>query len=254
MRQHRGTAQVRFLPTRSRRPARHRDRPRRGVSRLVRPGFRWCRRLPGAVGVLLRRSSAAHRADAGRVAVAGSRGDPAGSPAAARARRRARRFGGADNPDPAGNALGDVCRPEPGQPRLLPELGAGEHRVGLSSRRRGGQSAAAHLVDVGAGPVLHRVPGADLLVRLPVPPCVRQAHAGRVRRAAERADHRVVRLRDLRPQRRSGDRVLQQLRPRMGAAAGRAGRRAGALRPLADVAAHDGRGGRRWPRSCPAAR
>ena len=78
----------------------------------------------------------------------------------------------------------------------------------------------------------------------PVPPAARQAHADRVRGAAERADHRVVRLRDLRPQRRPGDRVLQQLRPGVGAAAGRAARRAGALRALADVAAHDGRGGR----------
>ena len=37
------------------------------------------------------------------------------------------------------------------------------------------------------------------------------------------ADHRVVRLRDLCSQRRPGDRLLQQLRPGVGAAAGRAG-------------------------------
>ena len=98
-----------------------------------------------------------------------ARGHPAGPPAAARAGRRARRLGGADDPDPAGDPLGDVRRPEPGEPGLLPELGAGQHRVGLPARRRGGQSAAAHLVDVGAGPVLHRVPGADLRVRLRVP-------------------------------------------------------------------------------------
>ena len=54
-----------------------------------------------------------------------------------------------------------------------------EHRVGLSARRRGGQSAAAHLVDVGAGPVLHRVPRADLrLFAVAVPPAARQATCG----------------------------------------------------------------------------
>ena len=137
----------------------------------------WFGRVSGGVdvflalsGILLRRTPAAHRADAGRVAVAGSRGHPAGPPAAARPGRGARRLGGADNPDPAGNTLGDIRRPEPGQPRLLPELGTGQHRFGLSARRRGGQSAAAHLVDVGAGPVLHRVSRADLRVRAAVPP------------------------------------------------------------------------------------
>ena len=88
-----------------------------------------------------------------------------GSAAAARTGDRARRRGGADDPHPARNPLGDIRRPESGKPGLLPELGVGEHRVGLSARRRGRQSAAAHLVDVGAGPVLHRIPGADLRVR-----------------------------------------------------------------------------------------
>ena len=74
-----------------------------------------------------------------------------------------------------------------------------------------------------------------------VPPGLRPPHADRVHRAAQRADHRVVRLRDLRPQRRPGHRVLQQLRAGLGAAARRAGRRAGASSALADVAAHDGR-------------
>ena len=59
----------------------------------------------------------------GRVAVAGSRGDPAGPPAAARARRGARRVGRADNSGAAGNALGNICRPEPGEPRLLTRTG-----------------------------------------------------------------------------------------------------------------------------------
>ena len=172
-----GHPRVGFLPTRSRRPARCRDRARRGVPHLVRPGFRRCRRVPGAVRVLLRRPAAAHRADPGASLCADARGDPAGPAAAARAGGGARRVGGADDPDAAGDPLGDVCRPEPGQPRLLPELGVGQHRVGLPSRRRGGQSAAAHLVDVGAGPVLHRVPGAGLRVRLAVAPAARQAHA-----------------------------------------------------------------------------
>ncbi len=37
----------------------------------------------------------------------------------------------ADHPGATGDPLGDVRRPEPGQPRLLPELGAGQHRGGL---------------------------------------------------------------------------------------------------------------------------
>ena len=51
-----GDPEIRLLPPRSRRPSRRRDRARRRLPRLVRPGFRWCRRLPGAVGLLLRRS------------------------------------------------------------------------------------------------------------------------------------------------------------------------------------------------------
>ena len=45
----------------------------------------------------------------GSVAVAGPRSDPTRSPAAARARRRAGRLSDAHHPDPAGDALGDVC-------------------------------------------------------------------------------------------------------------------------------------------------
>ncbi len=160
-----GRPQVRLLPPRSRRPSRNRDRPRGGLPRLVRAGFRWRRRLPRPFRVLLRWTPAARRTDTGRVAVPGSRGHPIGSPAVARARRGAGRSGGADNPDSAGNALGDVRRPEPGKPRVLPELGTGQHRSGLSARRRSGEPAAAHLVDVGPRSVLHRVSRADLPVR-----------------------------------------------------------------------------------------
>ena len=136
----------------------------------------WFGRVSGGVDVFLALSGfffggrlLRTRADAGRVAVAGTGDHPAGPPAAARAGRGAGRLRRADDPDPAGDALGDVRRPEPGEPRLLPELGTGEHRVGLPARRRGGQPAAAHLVDVGAGPVLHRVPGADLRCSPSVP-------------------------------------------------------------------------------------
>ena len=86
---------------------------------------------------------------------------------AACAGRGPRRLCRPHDPDPARDALGNLCRSEPRQPRLLPELGVGEHGVELPSRRRGRQSAATHLVDVGAGAVLHRVPRADLRVRLP---------------------------------------------------------------------------------------
>ena len=54
-------------------------------------------------------------------------------------------------------------------------------------------------------------------------------------------DRGVVRLRDRRPSGRPVDRVLRQLRPGVGVAAGRARRCPGPLRALADVAAHRGR-------------
>ena len=120
-----GTRTSGLLPARPRRPARRRDRAGRGVPHLVRQGLRRRRRVPRAVRVLLRRPAAAHRADPRFVAVTGARGQAAGPAAAARAGRGARRVGGADDPDPARDALGDLRRPEPGQPRLLPELGAG---------------------------------------------------------------------------------------------------------------------------------
>ena len=126
----------------------------------------------------------------------GARAHAVGPAPAPRARRRARRVGGAHHPGSARNPLGDVRRSEPGEPRVLPELGVGQHRVELSAGRRGGQPAAAHLVDVGAGPVLHRVPGADLRMGLPVPRAAGQPHAHVAHRAAERAHRRVVRLRD----------------------------------------------------------
>ena len=60
-------------------------------------------------------------------------------------------------------------------------------------------------------------------------------------------------LRDHRPSGRPDDRLLQQLRPGLGVAAGRARRCAGPLHPLADVAADRARPRSRWRRSCPAA-
>ena len=211
----------------------------------------WFGRVSGGVdvflalsGLLLRRPAAARRADPGCVAAAGARGHPAGAAAAAGAGGGARRRRGADDPGTARDPLGDLRRPEPGQPGLLPELGAGQHRVGLSARRRDGQPAAAHLVDVGAGPVLHRLPGADLRRRRAASARVAAPPRGRLRGAAGRADRRVVRVRGHRARRRSGDRLLQQLRAGMGAAARRAGGRAGAVRAVADVAADDHRDGR----------
>ena len=80
-----------------------------------------------------------------------------------------------------------------------------------------------------------------------------QARPDRADRPAQRTDDRVVRLRDHRARRRPGRRVLQQLRPRLGAAARRPGRRAGAVRPVADVAAFH-RASWHSRRSCRAAR
>ena len=100
------------------------------------------------------------------VTVAGARSGPAGPPVAAGTGRGAGRVRGVDHPDSAGDPLGDLRRPEPGQPRLLPELGAGQHGGRLSAGRRSGQPAAAHLVDVGAGPVLYRFPGAGFRIRV----------------------------------------------------------------------------------------
>ena len=176
------------------------------------------------------------------ISVADLRGDPAGPSAGSRAGRGPGRVRGADHPGAAADPLGDLRRPEPGQPGLLPELGAGQHGVQLPAGGRGRQPVAAHLVHVGAGPVLHRVPAAGHRVRLPAaPPIAAPAPAHRVRGPAERADGGFVRLRDLRPPGRPGQRVLQQLRAGLGVAAGRARRRAGAPHPLADVAAHRAR-------------
>ena len=180
----------------------------------------------------------------GVIAVAGTRSHSVGSPTAARSCRGVGRLRGADHPDPAADPLGDVRRPEPGEPRLLPELGVGQHGGRLSAGRRSGQSPAAHLVDVGAGPVLHRVPGAGFRVRISVSTPTRRPAADRVRAVAQRSDGGVVRLRDHRPSGQSVDGVLQQLRAGVGVAARRARRRPGPLRPLADVAAHRGRHGR----------
>ena len=176
---------VGLLSPRPRRPARHRDRAGRHVPRLVRPGVRRRRRVPGAVRVLLRRQTAARRA----------------APRLRRCRRcpRSIRLVRRLLPalvvvlagcavltilDPAADPLGDLRRPEPGQPRLLPELGAGQHGVGLPARRRGRQPAAAHLVDVGAGPVLHRVPALVFGFAVPVPRLLGSHTADRVHRAA----------------------------------------------------------------------
>ena len=62
------------------------------------------------------------------IPVAGDRAGPAGPPAGTRAGRRAGRLRAADHPGPAADPLGDLRRPEPGQPRLLPELAAGQLR------------------------------------------------------------------------------------------------------------------------------
>ena len=103
------SAEIGALPPRPRRATRSRDRPRGGVPRVVRAGLGRCRRLPGAVRFLLRRFAAAHRAEAGIVAVAVARDPPPGPPAASRARRGACRRRGAHHPGPAADPLGDVC-------------------------------------------------------------------------------------------------------------------------------------------------
>ena len=111
------------------------------------------------VRLLLRQFAAADRADPGRLAVAVAPPQAAGPAAAARAGGGARRGRDTDHPGAAPDPLGDLRRPEPGQPRVLPELGTGRHRVELPTCRRGGLAAATHLVDVGAGPVLPCLPG-----------------------------------------------------------------------------------------------
>ncbi len=172
------------------------------------------------------------------IAVTGSRGGPAGAQTAAGPGGGAGRMRAADHPHPAADTVGDLCRPEPGQPRLLPELGAGRHGRRLSAGRRISQPTAAHLVDVGAGPVLHRFPGVGFRLRVPVPAPTGRPAADGVRGAAQRAGDRVVRLRDLRPPGRPGGGLLQQLCPGVGVAARGPGRRAGPLHPVADVVAH----------------
>ncbi len=153
-----GQPQGRLLSTRPGWPPRSSHPAGRCLPHLVRPGVGRGRRVPGAVRVLLRRQVAAQCAERPTGTVPAPRAGPAGAAPAARAGGGAGRVGGADDPHPAADPLGGIRRPEPGQPGLLPELGAGLDGVELPEGRRGGQSAAAHLVDVGAGPVLPRVP------------------------------------------------------------------------------------------------
>ncbi len=232
------------LSLRPGRPARHRDRAGRRLPYLVRPCLRRRGRVSGAVRILLRRQGHSRRAEPGCDAVAGVRGDPAHPTAGSRPRRGAGRLCGADHPGSAGDALGDIRRPKPCQPRLLPELGAGQHRLRLPAGGRSRQPLAAHLVDVGAGPVLRQLPGVDRRVGLPVPAPYGRPAADLVRGGADRVDGGLVRLRDHRASAGPGGRLLQQLRAGLGVAAGRAGGRAGDPRPLAHVGA-DGDGHRR---------
>ena len=239
-----GCTRVGFLPARPRRPARHRDRARRGVPRLVRPRFRWCRCLPGAVGVLLRRTPAAHGDDARRVAVAGPGGHPPGSrllPALVVVLAASAVLTILIQPETRWETFADQSLASLGyfQNWELANTASDYLRAGeavsplqhIWSMSVQGQFYIAFLALIfGSAVLFRRVLG--------------RPDADRVHRAAERADHRVVRLRDLRPQRRSGDGLLQQLRAGVGAAARRPGRRAGAPPSLADVAAHDGRRGR----------
>ncbi len=86
---------------------------------------------------------------------------------------------------------------------------------------------------------------AGLAYRVPAP--VGRPVAHRVPGGADRVDGGLVRVRDHRASAGPGGRLLQQLRARLGAVAGGAGRRAGHARPLADVAADGvghGRAGR----------
>ena len=150
--------------------------------------------------------------------------------------RGARRLRDTDRRGAAPDPLGVVRRSEPGEPGLLPELGTGRDGVELPERGRGGIAAAAHLVDVGAGPVLHRParPGADAC-RSGAQAAGRATSTG-VHHPAEHSGRRLVRLRDRSPPRRPGNGLLRQLRPRLGTACRRPGGRAGVLCPVADVA------------------
>ena len=102
-----GSAHVRLLSTRPRRPARRRDPAGRCVPHLVRPGVGWRRRVPGAVRASSSAASLLRKAltpDASLSPVAES--DPAGAAAAAGAGGGAGRVGGADDPDPAARPAG----------------------------------------------------------------------------------------------------------------------------------------------------
>ena len=221
----------------------------RGVAILLVAAFHiWFGRVSGGVDVFLVLSGFFFGGKLLRNAlerptgtVPAPRAGPAGASPAARAGGGAGRVGGADDPHPAADPLGGVRRPEPGQPGLLPELGAGLDGVELPEGRRGGQSAAAHLVDVGAGPVLPRVPAGGVRRHRAAAPPAGQAAADLLRGSAQRADHRVVRVRDLRPSGRPVHGLLQQLRARVGVAGRRAGRGTRRVRPVADVAADRGR-------------
>ena len=152
----------------------------------------------------------------------------------------ARRGRDTDHPGAAPDPLGDLRRPESGQPRVLPELGTGRHRVGLPTCRRGGLAAATHLVDVGAGAVLPCPPGSGPRLHRAVAQTTRITTATGVHRGDQHPDDRLIRLRDHRPPVRPDSRLLQQFRARLGVAAGRAGGRFDSLHQLADVGADAG--------------
>ena len=149
----------------------------------------------------------------------------------------ARRGRDTDHPGAAPDPLGDLRRPESGQPRVLPELGTGRHRVGLPAGGRGRLAAPTHLVDVGAGAVLPCLPGSGPRLHRAVAQTTRITTATGVHRGDQHPDDRLIRLRDHRSPIRPDSRLLQQFRPRLGTAARSAGGRFDSLHQLADVGA-----------------
>ena len=154
-----GQPQGRLLSTRPGRPPRSGHPAGRCLPHLVRPGVGRGRRVPGAVRVLLRRQVAAQCARATQ---------PALSPRRELVRLVRRLLPALVVVLAASAVLTILIQPqtrwEAFADQSLASLGYYQNwelrldGVELPEGRRGGQSAAAHLVDVGAGPVLPRVP------------------------------------------------------------------------------------------------